>query len=128
MCMSLCAACPVSVRVRLQARELQLLRAQAMHDVRIARLHAFSSAELARLQGDSPAPPAGSHCPVGHFRSNAARLSRKYYSGQPLAAAEEALAAEQPKLVAALSKRITLMRADVDCEYRLRCDMLRAGA
>ena len=64
---------------------------------------------------------------MGHFRSNAARLSRKYYSGQPLPAAEEALAAEQPKLVAALNKRIAMMRADVDCEYRLQCDMLQAG-
>jgi len=66
------------------------------------------------------------HSTIGHFRSNAARLSRRYYSGQPLHMAEDGSAVEQHRLVKALNGRVAMMQADLECEYRLQCDMLRA--
>ena len=106
-----------------QSLELHMLRAQAAHEVRKARLLSFAQAELARIQWNSL--PHKDHSSIGQFRVNAARLSQHYFC-QPVQSVEELGTPEQQKLVRALNVRIAMMQADVEREYRLQCDMLNA--
>lgn len=107
-----------------QIRELHLLRAQAAYEVSKARLHSLLQAELTRIQPNSLLSHTD-HSSIARLRTNAARLSERYYC-QPLPVVEEWSAVEQQKLVRALNSRIAMMQADVEREYRLQCDMLNA--